>query len=300
MASKFNFENATFHFTKTDGPGGFLPIFLGAYIALSLILTFINYAAAGALFGSLQDLQIRIATGDISGDIFAPLILYYLITVTVGILFWVMFEGAIQRRYVRNEGFRIKLGGDEGRLFVVGLVWLLFLIAAYFAFAIFVGIFTFIGAMIDPVLGGIMAFLSTLTALGVWIYLAVRLSAASALTVRDRQIRFPSSMKVTKGRFWTLFGAFLILSLIVVAVYVVGFILLFTVIFTGIGIDFSDPQSWAVAFSSFESPVTLFVMSAIGAVFQGITMFAWAGPGALAAKVDPRLGGGPDAASVFE
>lgn len=300
MAQRFNFENAAFHFTKTEGPGGFVWKFLAAYTVLYLVLTGINYGLAAAFFGSMQDLQTQIMVGGFPTGMLGQILAYYAVVTLLGVVFWVLFEASILRRYVRDEGFSLKLGGDEGRLLIVGILWVLLFFASYIAFALFVAAFAMIGGMIDPILGGILSILAVLVGFAVWIYLFVRLSAAGALTVRDRQIRFPSSMKVTKGRFWTLFGAYFILMLILVAFYVVGAVLLFSVVFASSDIDFTNPQSLALAMASLESPVVLIVLSAIGSFLKGLFMFAWAGPAALAAKVDPRLGGGPDAASVFE
>lgn len=300
MARKFSFENSAFHFAKTDGPGRFIPVFLVAYVILYSIITAITYALAGILFGSMQELQLRLASEGFSSDIFGPFLLYYAVALGLGVMFWLAFEAALLRRYVHDEPFKLKLGGDEARLFVVGLIWFLLFMGAYLGAALLIGLLTTIGGMIDPNFGVILAFIITLGALVAWLYFSVRLSAAGALTIRDRQIRFPSAMHVTKGRFWTLLGSYIVLFLIIVAIYVVFAVLVFGIVFAGGGVDFFDPQSVSLAFASFESPVAYIAMAALGAVFQGMFMFAWAGPAALAAKVDPRRGGGPDAASVFD
>ena len=296
MALEFNFDNAAFHFDKTEGPKGFILKYLTAYVVVGLIVAGLNILLAIGLFGSLEDMQQVMSGG--GGD-WLLFLLYQGFAIIIGVLVWVVFEAAVLRRYLRAEGFALKLGADEGRLVLVSLIWMGLGIVAYIALAFVFGLLSvvFIGA--SPMLGGIIVFLLGLVAVGAWIYYAVRFSAAGALTIRDRAVRFPSAWAVTRGRFWTLFGAYLVLFLIFLAIYVVLFVVLFMFVL-GSTVDFSDPEALSRAFMPTNLGLQMVIMTIITTAVQGFVMLAWAGPAALAAKLDPRHGGQADAASVFE
>lgn len=49
----------------------------------------------------------------------------------LGIQLWMVFETASLRRYMRADGFRLRVGAEEWRVLVVGLIWFGLLIAAY-------------------------------------------------------------------------------------------------------------------------------------------------------------------------
>ncbi len=304
---EFSFGNALSHWSNTQGPGGFLWKYALAYglATVGVLLGFI--LLAGGAFMQLMSLSARAPGGQVSDAevmrIMGSLIPIVLLAIPLGILFWVVFEGALQRRYMRDEGFSLKLGGDEGRLFVVGLLWLLTLFGLYLAIAVVaVGVGGAIGmamgdtaalVIIPLVIAGVAAF--------VWVI--VRLSPASAMTVRDRKITFTSAFAASKGRFWSMFFAFIIMAIIAYIVSLVLQLILGGVIGGAIMANPAftsgspDPEAMMAALFS---PTTLvlggmiyFVMSAL----QGVIQFAWAGIPALAAKTDPNWSGGQ--ADVF-
>jgi hypothetical protein len=304
---EFSFGNALSHWSNTQGPGGFIWKYALAYglATVAFLLGFI--LLAGGAFMQLMSLSTQAPGGQVSDAevmrVMGTLIPIVLLAIPLAILFWVVFEGALQRRYMRDEGFSLKLGGDEGRLFVVGLLWMLTL------FGLYIGI----GLVVAIVGGGLTAAFGETAALVViplviagfaaFVWVIVRLSPASAMTVRDRKITFTSAFAASKGRFWSMFFAFIIMAIIVYIVSLVLQLILFGVIggamMTNPGFTSGSPDPEAVMAALF-SPTTLvlggviyFVMSALQAAIQ----FAWAGIPALAAKTDPNWSGGQ--ADVF-
>lgn len=137
------------------------------------------------------------------------------LVVTLGMwLSAVMGEAALHRKVLRDEeysGRPIRLGGDELRVMAAQLgVWgFLFLVyfVGIFASVIVMGL---LGAILGP-LGFAFGAFSILAVICFLIMFAVRLMPAAALTVRDQNVRVLGARKITKGRFWPLFGAFIVL-----------------------------------------------------------------------------------------
>jgi len=298
MAKHFSFDNAAFHFTRTDGPPGFTWKYLLVYVGLSLALMALQIGLQSVLFGSSEEMELMLASGNIPPDMIGGIILFYLAAFITGIIFWAVMEAAIMRRYVHDSGFGLRLGGDEFRLMVVGLAWFATSLGIYFVVALAgAGLILPVVSLAgnSPAIVGVWATLVILGLGFLWIYAAVRLCAASALTIRDKKIHFIDSWGATKGRFGGLLGAYLILALIFGIIAIVGI----ATFGAAMGWDFSDLD--ALAFSM--QPKSIFGLTAVFTVlfviFQGLGTFVWAGPAALAAKTDPRHGGRSDAADVF-
>jgi hypothetical protein len=198
---------------------------------------------------------------------------------------------------MRDEGFSLRIGGDEGRLFVVGLLWILTLFGLYLAIAIVVGV---VGGGLAAAMGETGALLIiplVIAGIGLFVWVVVRLSPASAMTVRDRKITFTSAFQASKGRFWQMFFAFIIMAIIAYIVSIVLQLVLAGVIGGALMTNpamMSGAQDPEAMMAALFSPATLviaglvyFVMSAI----NGIIQFAWAGIPALAAKTDPNWTG---------
>lgn len=283
---EFNFGNALMHFSRTDAPRGFTWKYLLSYVVITLGLFLGMGALVGVSFNTLSAFGSQSTAGGLM--IFSSFLLI------------AIFEASWQRRYVRNEGFKLRLAGDEFRLVVVYLIWILFFTLCYIfvllALGAVIGIFSTGGA--NPVLAVGLGTITGLLAGCYWIYLAVRLSAASALTIRDRQIRFAASWRVTKGRFWPLLGAHLVM---LVGVSILGLVL------TGIGFGLfgntlaalEDPSDFAATLQTSGLGIGLVVFYAFYYVFSAWWLYFWGGPAALAARTDPDYAGYADPAEAF-
>lgn len=309
----FDFGNAISHFSKTGGPAGFIWKFALGYALISCLVqgfsvwlqwplyeTYIEMFASGGDFETYaEDISRVSAATSLKGMLMLPLT----------VLVWVMFEGASQRRYMRGDGFRLRIGADEGRIFVVGLIWMALLFAMYFAFAIAILIPVVIGlalgsnGAIFAVLLGIVI-VPAVMVLALWIF--ARLSAATALTVRDQKIRFSSSWRVTKGKGWTILGAWIVLMLIALVAVIVFYVIAAAL---GLGIvssqvpDLLDGRGSeaevlaAVASPVFWIPMLLILLAFL--LFQSSLMHIFGGPAALAARTDPEWIGA-DVAGEFQ
>ncbi len=320
MARPFSFDNAAFHFARTDGPPGFLPKYLAAYGVGVLILAAVSYFALRPLFVAYAEMfammaqgaserQLENAMSDALITNFGRIGLGYLLMLLIYAGFWSMMESAVLRRYVREEGFRIGWGGDEWRMLAVGLIWMVTFIGAYIA--VLLGLVILVaplGGFISESGGaliGIWMFIVTITLLFVWLYVAVKLSPAGAMTIRDRKVTFFGAWGASKGRFWPVFGAFAVLGLIlyigVLILYLGGAFAVFGSVLSGIEVQNgeADPQQVMALFSNPGVLIPVGLLYFVMLLYQGFWQYAWAGVPALVATTDPRTGGLHDAASTF-
>lgn len=225
MMEKFSFDAAFNHFHRTEGPKGFVWKFFLTY----MVLMGIYYTVFGGLFlssylpfvgtvidgGEPDPAQMMSQIGVFLG--------IALLAAPVFLIIYAMLEASALRRYIRKEGFSIGLGGDEWRIVGVYLLWFVFSILAYLAMMIaMLAIFIPIGLISGggdnagaAIGGGILAFFLIIALICLMVFLGIRFSAASAVTMRDRKVSFLKAWGATKGRFWPMFGAFLLIYVIV-------------------------------------------------------------------------------------
>jgi hypothetical protein len=135
-------------------------------------------------------------------------------------LLYASFEAACLRWMVRGEtgGFMgLTLGADTWRVY--SGYWLWFLLYMGFSMAMGIVVITIVGvltvassgdpaAMTSGMIAGYVLQYATLA------YFATRFAPAAATSIARRKFSFFDAWKVTKGRFWALFGAFFVLMLI--------------------------------------------------------------------------------------
>ena len=321
MAQQFSFGNSVLHFARSDGPGGFLWKYLASYLAVAVCLTALSYALFQPLFGiwfsilveamgGASDAEIEAILARRAVEIVGWIVFGYLLMLILGVMFWAVFEAAAQRRLVRDEGFSLRIGGDEFRLILVGLIWVGLGLAAQIFSIIFIAISTasLVYALDNPGGGAIAVLLCMALLTGLWIWIGVRLAPASAMTVRDGRVTFFDAWNVTRGRFWTLLGSYLVLAIIVVTMATLTWYFIGTGVAAAImanierfqtAIDAENPLMLLSALMQFDILAPIIGGWMFWVMVQGPITFMWAGPAALAAKTDPRGGGVAQAPDVF-
>jgi hypothetical protein len=295
---EFSLGNATGHFNKTGGPKGFLWKFALAYALFGIVLQGISIYLMAPIYGAAFN-PIVMEDPDMMDQVMLENIgrvaLGYLVSFVFGILMWIMFEAASQRRYMRADGFSLKLGGDEGRLVVVGLFWFGLLILLYIGMFILLMIPMLIGAAAGgdgAMAAGAVAVIVMLAYMVFAIWVAVRFSPAAAMTIRDRKIRFGSAWRVTKGKVWTLIGSWLVLALIMMVVMMVLYMVFaVTAVMSLMPVLQSGSDDPAEIIAAFTTPGFIIPAIIFGLVYMGLAgamMHVFGGPAALAAKTDPN------------
>lgn len=146
-------------------------------------------------------------------------------------LAWVMAEAALHRKVLRGTETPkrpFKLGRDEllvflSQLAVFGIILLIYFLAVFF-FALFAALGT-IGVLFGTFILLAMPFLLILA--------SVRLAPTAALSILTNKVSVSKARAITKGKFWTLFPAYLVS-------YIGGYILIYIIMFIGIGLVTGD------------------------------------------------------------
>lgn len=307
MVENFRVGDAAFHIFRVRAGNGFIWKYALAYACVALItygLSFYIYAPVYAdyisIFASANtddpfELNRRILA--LNEEHRLRMLLSYLVALPAGLAFWACFDAAGQRRYMRGEGFSLRVGNDEFRLLGVGLLYWLCVMGAYFAGAVLVVV---VGMIVYGIMQGgsggggvlvLLPILAGLTMLFAILWVGLRLSPAAALTIRDEKFKFSEAWKLTKGHFWQLLGANLILWVIFGIVFVTAY---------------GAFMAWAFAHvmgaaggSGLEAETVLNIISQPGFIgvaggfflvimlLQGVIMHAVQGPPAWLALNDP-------------
>lgn len=195
-----------------------------AYVALIIVMV----ALLAVLFGAsllpllmrnpaaLEQDPSRLLGAGVGVIVASILIFGVLIVAVTGVIY-----AALYRAFLRPEqgGLAfIRLGADEARMMGAYLLLILIWVGIYIAAGVVVA--SSIAFMGD--LGGLGAFIGIVAGMGALIWVMTRLSLAMPMTFDRRRLSFAQSWKLTKGRFWRMFGTYAL-------VFVVAFIVLLAV-----------------------------------------------------------------------
>ncbi len=312
MVPGFKFERAlTFGFNAPHVKSVPWLIGLANGLAGVAVMLIVLFASKAQIVNLLNKLEAASNAGENAPEAVMALLENFWIGVwpilTVCVLaYWVVssiLTTTTMRRYIRDEGFSLKFGGDELRVMAVYLGWsVMGLIALAPVFVLIGGVAwsgfsSAFGTGPDPseaaILGAVGGSFGLMFLIfPVYVFFATRLAPCFALTVKERQVRFFGAWHVSRGRFWPILGAYVILAIagsvlagVINQVVQSGFTMALP--FEAL-MDLQSPQE---ALDAFFSPVILtglaiivFVQMATEAIYKH---FASA-PAALAARYDPR------------
>jgi len=231
----------------------------------------------------------------------------YFLFMIVAYLLFASYEAACLRWMIRGESkglFGLTLDADTLRVYFTYWLWFFLVIAFYIVIAIVmigVGAGVAIGAQGNPDAAGPMglAIFGLVVALfAALIYFAVRFAPAAATSIAKRRFAFFDAWTVTKGRFWALFGSFLLLFLM----YFVGIIVLSLIMGVAMGVSMAgqmqaatEPQTPQEAFAMFASPSVWIPMAIcyglmiVGAFVFYVALFGVNARAALAALEEGKI-----------
>lgn len=305
------------------GKGTFLPFTLGdkfglrvvAWVTLlSMILMVVIVAVFWNVFKGAGDLISQLAADPEDPTAVMGLMGLYFKAIglllpfgLISMLIMASAEASILAKYFHGEDkgfFPLKFDTDMWRVVGARLLVGLFVGVAFFALYI-VMIILIVGAAAGGSSGGgglgaligIIAFFAILAAVCALIYLSVRLSAVSAVAVRDKAFSLGKGFRVTKGYFWPMFGGFVV---VFIAGYIAQNILMYGMMFGFMarpsvmtamqdldGVE--DPDAVMAILSSMFTPGLLIVFLIVMTLYMIVTMFqrlCMAGPGAHAAQLE--------------
>lgn len=205
--------------------GGFRP-FRDAPVAVLIWGLIYGVLTAGGSIWSMLMMSGRTRAVQVGeGDPHSWLLLllpFYVATLLV----WLVLTAASFRAVVRPQASAfafLRLGADEARLLVVGLVWFAINFAFYLLLALVVGAVAGMLAS-GPESFAPAFFIAGLIALPIVVlmaYIHIRLSPAIPLTILRRRILIGEAWRLTKGHVLPLFVAYLAIMAILVVAYLV-------------------------------------------------------------------------------
>ena len=237
--------------------------------------------------------------------------MYGLVTVC-SLLFYAVAFAAVNRavlRAVPSRSAHLAVGGDELRQLIVLVLLFLVLLGVYLG-AVIVGVGGAL-ALAAAHVGGSTFGAGGLTApavllmvglvIGTVVFVMTRLSLASPIALDTGRIDLGASWRLTRGRFWALFGAY-VLAWLVAAVILIAVGVAFTVatMATGGGLSaarglFQPDMSSLQAYFGPVHVAWIIVNAALGPVFFALSLGAPAGAYAQLRATATTGGPGPAA-----
>ncbi len=154
---------------------------------------------------------------------------FALFSLVYSVAFYSVLLAAIYRAVLRPADSRrayLRFGADELRQAGVSILLGLLLFAAYLVLLVAVTLILVILGAIAPPLAALVGLLIVPASFGVLIFLGVRLSLANVLTFTEGKINVFGSFALTKGRFWPMFGAYFVATILAVVVYLLLFLII--------------------------------------------------------------------------
>lgn len=322
MASRFTFDGALMFGFRAAHAKSFPWKFALAFAVVSTVLTALfAWLTKDAIFGFMDTVEQLDSVGaddpaqvfSLFFSLFGGLLPWIVLGSLASLVVWAMFMAATQRRYIRDEAFSIRFGPDELRIMAVGVVWylgvsLMYLLPGLVMLPMFGIVSDFANGdiseneMVAFMLGRMsIVALMFLVMFPVYVFFATRFSPVFAMTVKERRIAFGDAWIVSRGRFWPILGAFLILA--IVGGMAVGFAgsiaqMLVTPAFMGSVSRVEDSSELRSLFTP-TLTIALLLYAFIRYFLSGLLMHFVQGPAAFAARHDPR-GSVDDALSVEE
>jgi hypothetical protein len=201
----------TFRFTRDN---------LGAVLVWSAIL----FAVSLVSMLTMQPYYAQQAAAQ-SGAAATPNLGLTAVSVLIFLAVFIVLWAAVYRAILFPEerrAFYLRFGMDEVRLLGTFLVLIVGGILVTMLFSVAV---TLLVGLLSMVMGvgaaGLISGLLIVILVGAWIFLGVRLSLAGPLTILQRKVIIGPSWRATRGNFWRLLGAYVLIALLVSLAYLI-------------------------------------------------------------------------------
>ena len=320
--------NATFFAFKKRERGGVLLGASVAYLILAVILlaafVALNYQGVGEIIRWYGGMVSSAVEGKSPAAAMAAIPagfgIFFLTLIPFMFAVYILlaaYEAACLRWMIRGEqsGFMgLSLGADTWRVYLTYWIW----VGLYMAFSVVFSLLTFLAMGVslasvgtgDQAAAAFLPAVLAVTALRIvlMVYFGIRLAPAAATSVGRQRFSFFEAWKVTKGRFWAMFGAYVIVVLIAAVGEIVFFGIVFSIIGAGIipqivsaGPNPSEAQVSAILASIFtaQNAIVLAVAYAILLALSLIIYVLFFGINAravIAAAEDGKIDGVPNVA----
>lgn len=326
MSETFSAGAAAFDAFRKRGRGGVLTSASIGYVIGMLVLVAgflaLTWSSLGAFGTAYYDVVSASMLGETISDPNDPRLMalmqsvggvagFGLIFIFFVYLLLAAFEAAVHRWLVRGETggglLGLNLGADTWRLYACYWIW--FFVYLGLSLGIGIGLAVVLGVL-GVALAGAQADPGMMIGLTILImcvfyaalfYVLIRLAPATAVTVGLQRIAFFKAWTATRGRFWSMLGAFVLLFVVYLVIYaLLAGAAVATVLGPMLG-SFAGgaPPDAQTFLASLAQPATLAVLGGLYLVLLAAGMVfyvAFMGVNARAARVaiaEGRLGGAP-------
>jgi hypothetical protein len=210
------------------------PKAVGAWVIISTVVSAVVAVITVGLFGAQLEAFANLSQNNATPDpsetlrMMGGLVPAMLCSSIYSIVFYSVLMAAIYRAVLRpadNRQAYLRFGADELRQAGVSILLVLLFFAAYMGVVLVLAILIGILSVVSKPVGGLAAVLLVPAGLGALLYFAVRLSLANVLTFAKGKIDIFGSMTLTKGRFWPMFGAYVVATILAIVVYLLLFLI---------------------------------------------------------------------------
>lgn len=289
-------------------------VYIVGSLALGAAFFAATWSAWAGVLGWYFEAMRAIRTGgepaEPSSQMLLALAPYYGVYLVGALVWFAAYEAACLRWLVRGERgglFGFSLGADTWRVLLTYVIWFVLWVGFCVVVGLFYGVLIGVSGAapavrIPMMLIGALAPLA-LAALLIWV--ATRLSPAAAASIAARRFAFLDAWKITRGRFWEMLGAFVIL----LAVYMAVAFVLSTLVRWPVSQAMYPLMAEAMTDASFEtllervrealtSPLMLGVLGAyalVSMVLACVLRVAWFGVNAFVVRLgapEPPAPGG--------
>lgn len=248
-----------------------------AAVALWAVILLVIHLAFGAALVALAGPELAaVQAANLSGPqdpaaalaLMARLLPLYAATALFALVFFSIAWATIDRAVLRegDAGFGyVRLGADEVRQGLLLLLIFAVMLGAELVAGVLLGVAIVVVSLILRAPGGegVVPLITFLIAFCAFVFVSVRLSLTSPLTFDTRKVDLFGSWRLTRGRFWKMLGAYVLVWMLAILVYILVAIIAVALAaaigggLNGIALMFRPDSSSA---ASYFSPVRLVIM----------------------------------------
>lgn len=268
------------------------PVAVAIWAALYAVVGFATQMMALRMMTGMQTLQGQEPNPAAVFGMMGQMIPIYIVICLLAVVMLCASYRAVLRPSESGFGY-LRVGMDELRM--VGLFLIVLVVAIVGGFIVVLLMMMIVGglalaaggsATAAIVLGGLL-YLVMICAL---IYINVRLSLMFSLTFARRRISIDGAWALTRGRFWTLFGAYFVIAVISIVLALVVSLPFTGPMFAGMIEGFRNPQAMeqiqaANMERQLNQPMGMLVLiTALNAIVQAVTLALSGGATATATR----------------